>query len=109
MELRKALREPLATSSHRRAAGDRGDDGELVVVRDLGLLAVEVADVLVALVDVDERAQLAVTGVEVLLEAWVLGGEATEGFPSGGAANLDLGFAVGVLPQWCGDLELRHI
>src|SRR3712207_7468268 len=40
------------------AASNRGDDGDLVVLGDFGIRPVEVADVLVALVHVDERAEL---------------------------------------------------
>jgi hypothetical protein len=54
------------------SSGDGGDYGNLIAIGDLGVLAFEVTDVLVALVDVDERAQLAVTCVQVLLEVGVL-------------------------------------
>src|SRR4028118_614073 len=90
------------------AAGDGGDYRELVPVGDLGVGAVEVADVLVALVHVDERTQLAVPGVEVLLEVGVLGGEVPEGVAGGAAADLDLRLSTRVLPQGRWDLDLRH-
>src|SRR5215208_8352003 len=98
----------LPTSPSGTASGDGGDDGELVALGDLGVGAVEVADVLVSLVHVDERAEPAVAGVEVLSEVRVLGRQVTERLAGGRAADLHLGVARGVLPQGCWDLDLRH-
>src|SRR5215210_1901406 len=95
----------LPTSS----PGDGGDYGDLIAIRDLGVLAFEVTDVLVALVDVDQRAQLAVTGVQVLLEVGVLRGQVAQGLARRRAAHLYLGVAVGVLSEGGGDLDPGHI
>src|SRR5918994_4137776 len=95
----------LLTSS----AGDGGDYGKLVAFRDLRVLAFEVTDVLVALVDVDEGSERAVASIEVLLEVGVFGGEVPKGFSGRRTTHLDFGVAGGVLSQGCWDLDLRHI
>jgi hypothetical protein len=99
----------LTTSSSGVTAGYRGDDGELVVLGDFGIRPVEVADILLALVHVDERAELAVAGVEVLPEVRVLLGEVPERLPGGGTSYLDLRVTGRVLPQGRRDLDLRHL
>src|SRR5918995_6471111 len=101
----KPVSKNLLTSS----ASDGGDDGELISFGDLGVGAVEVADVLVALVHVDERAELAVAGVEVLLEVGVLGGEVVQSVTGVLAVDLDLRVAVRVLSQRSGDIDLWHV
>src|SRR5215208_1958451 len=98
----------LPTSPSGTASGDGGDDGELVALGDLCVGAVEVADVLVALVHVDEGAELAVAGVEVLPEVRVLGSQVPERLACGPAVDLHLGVSSGVLSQRRWDLDLRH-
>jgi hypothetical protein len=66
VKMEKRPSEKLPTSSLGRASGDGGDYGDLIAISYLGVLPFEVSDVLVALVDVDERAQLAVTRIQVL-------------------------------------------
>src|SRR5918997_4964672 len=99
----------LPTSPSGGASGDRGDDREFVAVRNLGVGTIEVADVLVALVHVYERAELTVTGVEMLPEVWVLGREGVQSVTGGLAVDLDLRVAIRVLSQGSGDLDLWHV
>ena len=54
-----------------RAAGDRGEDREHVAVGELGVEAVEVADVVVVLVDVHELVQAARVVEQVVAQARV--------------------------------------
>ena len=78
-------------------AGDGGDDGKLVAfLRRGSILSGEVADVVVVEVDVDEGAQLAVAGVEVLAERGVGAGELFQRFADGGAGDADGGLPTGV-------------
>ena len=63
------------------AASNRRNDGELVRGGDGGVfLGGEVTDVVVVEVDVDEGAQLALGGVEVLLEGGVRSDECGQAF-----------------------------
>ena len=72
----------LATTTGRGGtAGDGGDDGELVGGGGGGIfLGWKVADVVVVEVEVDEGAQLALGGVEVLLHGGVRGDERSQAF-----------------------------
>src|SRR3990170_7114654 len=87
----------LPTSPSGGPSSDGGYDREFVAVRDLGVGAVEVADVLVALVHVDERAELAVAGVEVLSEIRMLGREVVQSIAGSAATDFDLRVAARVL------------
>jgi hypothetical protein len=84
----------LSTSPSGRASGDGRDYGELIALRDLGVGTVEVSDVLVALVHVDERAELAVAGVQVLLEVRMFLDEVPQSLACGLAADLYLRITV---------------
>jgi hypothetical protein len=104
-DARKSTSGKLPTSS----PGDGGNNGELIAVRYLCILSIQITDILIALVDVDEGAKFAIARIEVLLEVWMLGGEVPEGLAGGSAPDLDLGAARRVLSQGCWDPDLRHI
>src|ERR1700733_8777618 len=90
------------------AAGDGGDDGEVGGVGDGGVfLGGEVADVVVVEVDVDEGAELALGGEEVLAELGVGGGELGEHCADGRAGDGDGLFAVCVGAQRCRDVDVH--
>ena len=78
-----------------------------VSVTAVSCLAVEVADVVVVEVDVDEGAELALGGEEVLLEVGVGGGELREDCVDGGAGDGDGLSAAGVGAQRSGDVDLH--
>ncbi len=78
-----------------------------VSVTAVVFLGVEIADVVVVEVDVDEGAQLALGGEEMLLELGVGGGELREHCVDGGAGDGDSLFAAGVGAQRSGDVDLH--
>ena len=76
--------------------GDGRDDGEFVVALERGLvLERQVADVVVIDIDVDEGAELAVGGEEVLLQGRVGLRELLQGVADGGRVELDGGLLAG--------------
>src|SRR6516225_2922373 len=93
---------PSGTSSSKRSAmsasGHGGDDGQLVAVLDGGGQVVEVTDVLVVEVDVDEAAHLPALE-DARHDAGVGLAEIVEDGLHRGAAGLDDGLALGVLPH----------
>ena len=96
----------LATTT----AGNAGDDGEFVGGGDGGFfLGGEIADVVVVEVDVDEGAQLALGGEEVLLHGGEGRGESGEPFGYGGAIDGDGLLLVGVGAQRGGDVNVHGV
>src|SRR5690606_9418076 len=91
----------------RGTAGDRRHDRDLVVGVDLGVEAVDVADVLVVDVDVDEAAHLGAVE-QLLLQPGVGLGQVAEHLADRVTAGLDLGLAVGVLAEHGGDADDGH-
>src|SRR5262249_19524457 len=88
---------------------DRGEDREDVAVGELGVEPLEVADVVVVLVDVDELVQAALVVEEVLAQAGILLDEGTEDVADGRAVDTDRRLAVGLGSQNSGELHLdRH-
>src|ERR1700722_15909770 len=71
----------------RRASGDGGDDADGVAVFGWGGFFREVTDVFVVDVDVDETAQLAVFGEEVLTQIAELRCESAQCFADGACAD----------------------
>lgn len=89
-------------------AGDGGNDGEFIVSRDRAVFfGGEVTDVVIVEVDVDEGAERAVGGEEVLLHGGVGCGERSEALGYRGAFDGDGIFLVGVSAQWGGDMNLH--
>jgi len=92
------------------AASYGGDDGEFVGGGGGGGFAGgEVADIFVVEVDVDEGAELAFRGEEVLLQRGVRGGERGEGVGNGGAFDGDGGLLVSEGAQRGGDVNLHVV
>src|SRR5579859_1754787 len=90
------------------AAGDGWDDGEFVVVGGFGgFLAGQIADVVVVEVDVDEGAQLAVGGVEVLAEVGICGDQLGQSLADGVSGNVYGLLASGVGAQRRGDMDVH--
>src|SRR3954449_3759933 len=92
-------RAPPGRRSGSSAAGDRGQDVELGALGDLGLEAVEEADVLAGHVDVDEAPQLAVVAAQAVAQRVVLAVERLEHLADGAALAADLGLAAGRVAQ----------
>ena len=86
------------------ASCDGGDDGQHVAVLDRRLQVVEIADVFVVEVDVDEAAHLAVVE-DSADDVRELAAERVEHLLNGGARQIDVRLAVGVLPHRLRDLD----
>ena len=90
------------------AAGDGRDDGELVGGGDGGgFFGGEIADVVVVEVEVDEGAEVAFGGEEVLLHGGVCGDEGGEAFGDGGGGDGDGLLLVGEGSERGGDVNLH--
>src|ERR1700743_981920 len=87
------------TTAGRSAAGDGGDDADGVAVFGGSCFLVEVTDVFVVDVDIDEAAQLAVFGEEVLLQIAELRCESAQCFADGAGANFGGVALAGVNPE----------
>src|SRR2546421_12521823 len=94
----------LATAEPARlpAAGDSGDDGQVVVLADRGLQPLTEPDVGVVQVDVDDLAQLSAAVVEAIAKTGIAGLEIVERLGDGAAVHLDLGLALGEPAQRSG-------
>src|SRR6476469_1830864 len=97
-------RPPQRMTTGGLATGDGREDGHLGAVVDLGLETLLEADVLAADVDVDEAAQIAVLG-DPLAQGAVRLEDRVEHLADGGAADLELGLAVGGGAQLGRDLH----
>jgi hypothetical protein len=101
---------PAGEAIRLEAAGDAGDDGELVGIGDGGFfLGGKIANVVVVEVDVDEGAELAFGGVEVVLQGRMRGGESGEAGGDGGGFDGDSLLLVGVSAQRGGDVDLHDV
>src|SRR5690606_24512857 len=89
-----------------RAAGDRGNDRDLAAVAQLGVRAVEVANVFLVVIDVDERAQLPLVVEEMLAEGGVLSGELSVRLSGRAGGDVIGGLAASELAERRGDSDL---
>src|SRR3954454_5470114 len=89
-----------------RAARDRGEDREDVPVLEIGVEAVEVADVVVALVDVHELVQRARSVEQVVSEPGITLDERAEHGPDGCALDRDGALTVGLGAEHGGSFDL---
>src|SRR5689334_8921713 len=94
-------------SSRTGASGDRGDDRDLVAVGDLRIETAEVADVIGADVDADERLHVAVLQ-QLRGDAGVLLVELADRVAHGARADLDIGRATREGAQGARDSNARH-
>src|SRR5215470_4559952 len=78
----RAIQRPLALS-----AGDRGEDGDHVAVRHLGVELFEVPDVVVVAIHVHELVDAARLVDELVRQARIAGGEVGEDIAHGGAVG----------------------
>src|SRR5258708_24857399 len=103
--LKLSLPRRLATGTRLQAAGDGGDDRQVVVLADGGVETLAEADVGVVEVDVDELAELAGAVVETVVEARELDLEVLERQRHGRALHLDLRASVGQAAKWPWDAD----
>src|SRR5208282_3762132 len=80
-----------------------------ITVRDRGGFFLQVAHVFVVDVDVDERAQLALLGIEVALQVGMLRDQAGKGLSHGLSGDIDRGLFPRVLAKWRRNLDLGHV
>src|SRR2546421_9630894 len=96
----------MVASGSFRPAGDGRQDREHVAVVHLGVETVEVADVVVVLVDVHELVQAAAVVQQVAAQTGIPLDERLEHFAHGRALDRDGRLAVGVGAQHGGELDL---
>ena len=87
------------------AAGDGGDDADLVAVFERGLAVLEETDVLLVDVDVDEAADLAFFIDEAFLDSGEAGLELVDGLADVGGVDFDQLLVVGQLAERGGDAD----
>jgi hypothetical protein len=87
------------------AAGDGGDDTDLVAVFERRLAVLEEADVLLVDIDVDEAAHLAFFIHEAFLDAGEARLQFDDRLADGGGVDFDQLLVVGQLAEWRGDSD----
>src|ERR1019366_8161182 len=90
------------------AAGNRRHNGNGITVFQHGGFFFQVAHVFVVDVDVDERAQFAVLGIEMALQIGMLRNQARKGLAHGLSRDMDRGLFPRVLAKWRRNLDLGH-
>src|SRR5208337_1392315 len=93
------------TSMNDLAAGDRGDEEDVVAVFQRAGFTAEEANVFFVEIDVEELADLPLFIADVTRERWIARGQVVEGFGDGGGGGIELGDAVGEATERSGDYD----
>ena len=90
------------------AAGDAGHDGKVSPSFEPGGIFIEIADVFVVHIDVDEAAEVALVGEQVLFQVGELGGEVAKRLAYRGARHGHLIELRRELAESSGDEDFGH-
>jgi hypothetical protein len=90
------------------ASGDGRHNGNTITVLHCGGVLLQIADIFIVEVDVYERPQFPVIGIEVAAQVRVLGHEVGKGLADGSGLYFNRRLLPGVLAQGRRDLDLGH-